>query len=98
MGSMTAFRNSERGSSPFTWMRTSTVTVARIVLVHRDLIAKIGNCRRWPTYDLVLRCEGTLATGGELARLWPEIETERARLRLLAAHDRLSAKLLAAGT
>jgi transcriptional regulator with XRE-family HTH domain len=73
--------------------KLSQAGLARIVLVHRDLIAKIENCRRWPTHDLVLRCEATLAAGGELARLWPEIETERARLQLLAAHDRLSVKL-----
>lgn len=71
----------------------SQAGLARVVLVHRDLIAKIEKGRRWPTHDLVLRCETTLATGGELARLWPEIESERARLQLLAAQDRLSARL-----
>lgn len=71
----------------------SQAGLARVVLVHRDLIAKIERGRRWPTYDLVLRCEATLDAGGALARLWPEIETERARLQLLAAQDRLSAKL-----
>jgi transcriptional regulator with XRE-family HTH domain len=71
----------------------SQAALAREVLVHRDLIAKIERLRRWPSHDLVVRCESVLATGGELTRLWPEVESDRVRSRLLAAEQRLAERM-----
>lgn len=71
----------------------SQAALARAVHVHRDLIAKIERTLRWPSYDLVVRCESVLAAGGELTRLWPEVENERARSQLLAAEQRLHERL-----
>lgn len=71
----------------------SQAGLAGCVHVHKDLIAKIERGQRWPAHDLVLRCEEALETGGELARLWPAVETDRTRRQLLAAYDRASTRL-----
>jgi transcriptional regulator with XRE-family HTH domain len=71
----------------------SQAGLAKQVHVHRDLIAKVERGRRWPSHDLVLRCEAALRAGGELSRLWPDVESARARWRLLAAAERLSLRL-----
>jgi len=47
--------------------------LASLVHVHRDLVAKIERGRRWPSHDLVLSFERTLAADGDLSRLWPEV-------------------------
>jgi transcriptional regulator with XRE-family HTH domain len=59
-----------------------------LVLQSGDTIGKVEKAERWPTHDLAERCDRVLATGGDLARLWPLVEQQRIRE---GAADRVAA-------
>jgi transcriptional regulator with XRE-family HTH domain len=71
--------------------RLSQRTLGELIWYSPEIVAKVEKGERWPTLDLVTRCDAALSTGGELAALWPGVERER-----LAGDGRRKARRMAA--
>jgi transcriptional regulator with XRE-family HTH domain len=55
----------------------SQAGLARLIYVSPDLIGKIEKAERWPSQNVVERCEGVLGTGEALSSLWPLVNAQR---------------------
>jgi DNA-binding XRE family transcriptional regulator len=52
-------------------------SVAASVWHSTESMAKVEKGERWPSFDLTMRCDQVLDTGGALIALWPAVEQER---------------------
>src|SRR5262245_33619326 len=55
--------------------------LGRLVLHSGDMISKVEKATRWPTRELVARCDEVLDAAGALMRLWPAVLAEQTSLR-----------------
>jgi transcriptional regulator with XRE-family HTH domain len=71
--------------------------LGRLVLHSGDTISKVEKAARWPTPELVARCEQVLDAGGALAALWPAVQAEQAAARSVGRPQFTSSPGLRAG-
>ena len=62
------------------WRMARSLTqreLATLVWHSQERVSKVEKGQRWATWYLATRCDATLRTDGELARLWPAVERQR---------------------
>ena len=64
--------------------------LAALVVHTRASIASVEYGRQWPPWELAVRCDEVLHSGGTLQWLWPLVDAERRAARQVVAGVRLS--------